>query len=853
MSIFKRSSNRSSNPTKSLIGRSSLLSSPRFSLRQYGFVGVSLLLLAGGIVLFAATPNVTGSSTIIGLNGEDGFGSNAAAIAEKYGINDDRVQWTYPNATADYGGTPSQDATYGITNHVAILNIDDGTALSSVSPTSYGSWALGVIQANPQIKLWEVVNEAYYKGCQTINNNYYCVADPASYGALYVATYNAVQAANGGGGISGITLLFNTFGDYCNTGGKLVTTSCPTWSQDAEGGGWLHDAVQANPALKTDIEALSTHPYGGVGDFAADETGTCAVGGITYDPSCAAVDTAPWNGWSAGPCTAATGCSQEVVAKAYLGRIPPIYITEFGIPWNGVGITGAETSDAGYNTPCTTSSTVSTQQALYQGQAYLLTEAYDVFMKDPNIKGIWYYELEDLANDGGPDNAGDWGLINGNGSTTQNSNGTIPVSPRPALSALYQFEDYNSSNPPTPTCTPPSLPSGVSPTVGISTPSSGATASGTTTIAASASENGGTIASVQFQLDGKNLGSPVTTPTSGSTYSYSWNTATVSNGTHTLTAVATDSTGSSTTSSSVSVTVSNAAAPPSVQNFTWNASTKSLTWSAYPGATNYLVAIIQNPTTTRTPVTYPFPPTTGTSYTPASFSGQAVNYGILPETNTGPNQYAGVPGSTWAAEVTVHWPDVTPPSVPTNLAASAASSSQVNLSWTASTDNVSVTGYTIYRGTPGTAPTKLTTIPAGTSSTITFGDSGLQPSTTYTYTVSAFDAADNQSAQSSSASVATNASSSTTTVEGVVTNSGSGAPVAGASVHTGNYGSKDCAPPAKTCAATATTNSSGQYVLINITPSKTHDYYYKANDYKSTSFAKNYPAGIFTKNVSLVP
>src|SRR6267143_982288 len=38
-------------------------------------------------------------------------------------------------------------------------------------------------------------------------------------------------------------------------------------------------------------------------------------------------------------------------------------------------------------------------------------------------------------------------------------------------------------------------------------------------------------------------------------------------------------------------------------------------------------------------------------------------------------------------------PDTTPPTVPANLAATAASSSQINLSWTASTDAVGVTGY----------------------------------------------------------------------------------------------------------------------------------------------------------------
>src|SRR5262245_26245558 len=41
--------------------------------------------------------------------------------------------------------------------------------------------------------------------------------------------------------------------------------------------------------------------------------------------------------------------------------------------------------------------------------------------------------------------------------------------------------------------------------------------------------------------------------------------------------------------------------------------------------------------------------------------------------------------------------DTRPPTVPTNLTASAVSSSQINLSWSASTDNVGVTGYRVYR------------------------------------------------------------------------------------------------------------------------------------------------------------
>lgn len=89
--------------------------------------------------------------------------------------------------------------------------------------------------------------------------------------------------------------------------------------------------------------------------------------------------------------------------------------------------------------------------------------------------------------------------------------------------------------------------------------------------------------------------------------------------------------------------------------------------------------------------------------------------------------------------------DSTPPSVPANLAASATSSSQINLSWTPSTDNVGVTGYNIYRG--GAL--------IGTSITASFANTGLAASTTYSYTVRAFDAAGNMSAQSNTASATT--------------------------------------------------------------------------------------------------
>lgn len=89
------------------------------------------------------------------------------------------------------------------------------------------------------------------------------------------------------------------------------------------------------------------------------------------------------------------------------------------------------------------------------------------------------------------------------------------------------------------------------------------------------------------------------------------------------------------------------------------------------------------------------------------------------------------------------------PSVPSNLSATAISSSQINLVWTASTDNAGVTGYKIYR--EGNQ--------IGTSASSGYSDSGLAGGTTYTYTVSAFDASGNTSAQSVSASAITSGSS----------------------------------------------------------------------------------------------
>lgn len=92
--------------------------------------------------------------------------------------------------------------------------------------------------------------------------------------------------------------------------------------------------------------------------------------------------------------------------------------------------------------------------------------------------------------------------------------------------------------------------------------------------------------------------------------------------------------------------------------------------------------------------------------------------------------------------------DTTAPTAP-SLVASGTTSTSTNLSWSGATDNVAVTGYDVYQGSSLIGST------ASTSYTVT----SLSPSTTYTFSVRAKDAAGNVSSSSNSVSVTTLAGS----------------------------------------------------------------------------------------------
>lgn len=145
------------------------------------------------------------------------------------------------------------------------------------------------------------------------------------------------------------------------------------------------------------------------------------------------------------------------------------------------------------------------------------------------------------------------------------------------------------------------------------------------------------------------------------------------------------------------------------------------------------------------------------TWTPTTFSGgpTAIAQGTFKRWAYSPTSNVfvvvnSVDSPAYTLRMAAGTADTTPPSVPVNVAATTTSASQINLSWTASTDNIGTTGYRIFRNGNQINSTASTQ----------YSDTGLSPSTTYVYTVSAVDGAGNVSGQSTGASATTHALSS---------------------------------------------------------------------------------------------
>ncbi|HEY6720534.1 MAG TPA: Ig-like domain-containing protein, partial [Burkholderiales bacterium] len=128
--------------------------------------------------------------------------------------------------------------------------------------------------------------------------------------------------------------------------------------------------------------------------------------------------------------------------------------------------------------------------------------------------------------------------------------------------------------------------------VTMASPASNSTVSGTVQVSASVSIVGSlAVSSVQFQLDGANLGARDTS----APYSVSWDTTTTGNGAYTLRAVARDLLGVQFTSAPVTVTVANNAPPPPADTTPPTVSiTSPASGATVSGATNVTASAADN-------------------------------------------------------------------------------------------------------------------------------------------------------------------------------------------------------------------------------------------------------------------
>ncbi|HVT02207.1 MAG TPA: Ig-like domain-containing protein [Thermoanaerobaculia bacterium] len=278
-------------------------------------------------------------------------------------------------------------------------------------------------------------------------------------------------------------------------------------------------------------------------------------------------------------------------------------------------------------------------------------------------------------------------------------------------------------------------PDTTAPTTSITSPAAGATLSGSTTVTASASDNVG-VTRVEFYLD-----ATLTSTDTAAPYSWTWDTTATVNGAHSLTSKAYDAAANNSTSAAVSVTVSNAPADtqapttaiisPAANATVSGTTTVSASASDNIGVTKveiYLDGALKT-TITAAPYDWSWNTTTASNGT-HSLTSKAYDA-------------ANNVGTSAAVSVTVSNTDTTPPTAPANLSASSAKR-KISLSWTASTDNVGVTGYQVWHATSVGGPFAQIV----TTSFTTFTHTGLISGSVHYYYVKATDAAGNISTAS---------------------------------------------------------------------------------------------------------
>ncbi|WP_421733943.1 glycosyl hydrolase [Cellulomonas sp.] len=191
-----------------------------------------------------------------------------------------------------------------------------------------------------------------------------------------------------------------------------------------------------------------------------------------------------------------------------------------------------------------------------------------------------------------------------------------------------------------------------------------------------------------------------------------------------------------TTAPSVPAGLSASGTTASSTNLSWSASTDNTGGSGVSG-----YEVLRNGTVVGT--------ATGTTFTATGLAASTAYQFTVRALDGAGNRSAS---SNTVSVTTSGGGDTTAPSTPTGLTASGTTSTATTLAWSASTDNVGVTGYDVLRNGSVIAST------ASRSYTAT----GLSPSTGYAFTVRAYDAAGNRSALSNAVSVTTSGTSTGT-------------------------------------------------------------------------------------------
>lgn len=192
---------------------------------------------------------------------------------------------------------------------------------------------------------------------------------------------------------------------------------------------------------------------------------------------------------------------------------------------------------------------------------------------------------------------------------------------------------------------------------------------------------------------------------------------------------------------------------------------------------------------------------TGTTYSDTSCTASST-YSYTVTARDAAGNISAPSNSAFATTLAAGTGDLLPPTAPGSLSATATGSTSISLTWNASTDNVGVLGYNVYRSTTQAgAPVKV-----GTSAVTSYSDTGLTASTPYYYTVKAYDGAYNESLASNQAA-ATTASAGSTTLRVRVVSEENDSRLEGVTVVLGNS--------AGAFVSTARTDASGEVIFVN--------------------------------------